>query len=123
MRKRVALARAVAYEPTAFLMDEPFSALDAQTRIHVGNFFLRMLENLGQTVLFVTHDIEEAVAMADRVIVLSKGPGHIVQEIDVDIPRPRDYHDTRFHPLFKDLQQVVWDSLGYSHGSAKEEDQ
>ncbi|CAN5365557.1 ABC transporter ATP-binding protein [soil metagenome] len=117
MRKRVALARAVAYEPAAFLMDEPFSALDAQTRIRVGNFFLRMLEDLGQMVLFVTHDIEEAVAMADRVIVLSKGPGRVIRTIDVNIPRPRDYHETRFHPLFKDLQQEVWDSLGYSNGS------
>ncbi|PJJ55366.1 ABC transporter ATP-binding protein [Compostimonas suwonensis] len=117
MRKRVALARAVAYEPSAFLMDEPFSALDAQTRIRVGNFFLRMLEDLGQTVLFVTHDIEEAVAMADRVIVLSKGPGRVIETINVTIPRPRDYHDTRFHPLFKDLQQRVWDSLGYSQGA------
>jgi NitT/TauT family transport system ATP-binding protein len=119
MRKRVALARAVAYAPSAFLMDEPFSALDAQTRIHVGNFFLRMLENLGQTVLFVTHDIEEAVVMADRVIVLSSGPGHVTQVVDVPIPRPRDYHDTRFHPAFRDLQQTVWDSLGDGHGDTE----
>jgi NitT/TauT family transport system ATP-binding protein len=120
MRKRVALARAVAYQPSALLMDEPFSALDAQTRIHVGNFFLRMLEDLGQTVLFVTHDIDESVAMADRVIVLSHGPGRVVEDIRVDIPRPRDYHDTRFHPAFRDLQQRVWNSLGYSQTGARE---
>ena len=104
-------------------MDEPFSALDAQTRIRVGNFFLRMLEDLGQTVLFVTHDIEEAVAMADRVIVLSKGPGRVLETIDVDIPRPRDYHETRFHPAFKDLQQRVWDTLGFSNGAASGDDE
>lgn len=119
MRKRVALARAVAYEPAAFLMDEPFSALDAQTRIYVGNFFLRMLEDLGQTVLFVTHDIEEAVAMADRVIVLSPGPGHVTKTVDVTIPRPRDYHETRFQPGFKDLQQDIWDSLGHGQDDAE----
>ena len=115
MRKRVALARALAYDPAVFLMDESFSALDAQTRIQVGNFFLNILAESGQTVLFVTHDIEEAVTLADRVLVMSRGPGRIVAEIPIDLPRPRDYYASRFDPGFKPLQQSVWDALGYSH--------
>lgn len=119
MRKRVAMARTLAYEPSVFLMDEPFSALDAQTRIQVGNFFLRILERTGQTVLFVTHDIEEGVALADRVLVMSQGPGRIAASIDVDLPRPRDYHATRFTPGFGDIQQTVWDALDQSHGGTE----
>ena len=117
MRKRVALARALAYDPAIFLMDESFSALDAQTRIQVGNFFLRLLERSGQTVIFVTHDIEEAVALADRVLVLSKGPGQITADIAIPLPRPRDYHASRFAPGFTTLQQRVWDTLGFSHAA------
>src|SRR5580658_7604316 len=117
MRKRVALARALAYDPAVFLMDESFSALDAQTRIQVGNFFLEILARSGQTVLFVTHDIEEAVTLADRVLVMSRGPGRIITTIDVTLPRPRDYYASRFDSGFKSLQQSVWDALGYSHGA------
>ena len=117
MRKRVALARALAYDPAVFLMDESFSALDAQTRIQVGNFFLGIQAQSGQSVLFVTHDIEEAVTLADRVLVMSPGPGRIVKAIDVPLPRPRDYYASRFEPGFNELQQTVWDALGYSHRS------
>lgn len=117
MRKRVSLARALAYDPSIFLMDEPFSALDAQTRIQVGNFFLRILEDSSQTVVFVTHDIEEAVALADRVAVMSRGPGRILKTIDVPLKRPRDYYMSRFAEGFSELQQEVWDALGYSHES------
>ncbi len=111
MRKRVAIARALAYDPAIFLMDESFSALDAQTRIHVGNFFLSLLAESRQTVVFVTHDIEEAVAVADRVLVMSSGPGRIECEIAVPLPRPRDYHASRFVAGFGDLQRRVWDAL------------
>lgn len=111
MRKRVAIARALAYDPAIFLMDESFSALDAQTRIQVGNFFLNLLAQSQQTVVFVTHDIEEAVALADRVLVMSRGPGRIECEIPVPLPRPRDYHATRFVAGFGDLQQRVWNAL------------
>ena len=120
MRKRVALARALAYDPAIFLMDESFSALDAQTRIQVGNFFLGLLQRSGQTVIFVTHDIEEAVALADRILVLSRGPGRITAEIAIPLPRPRDYHASRFAPGFADLQQRVWDALGFSHARQPE---
>ena len=111
MRKRVALSRTLAYEPTLFLLDEPFSALDAQTRIHVGNRFLRILERLGQTVMFVTHDIDEAIALADRVIVMSAAPGRVAAEFRIDLPRPRDYYQSRMAPGFGALQAAIWDVL------------
>jgi NitT/TauT family transport system ATP-binding protein len=111
MRKRVALARTLAYEPRVFLLDEPFSALDAQTRIHVGNRFLRILEKLGQTVLIVTHDIDEAIAMADRVVVMTASPGRIAREFVVDLPRPRDYYRSRFEPGFREMQESIWEIL------------
>jgi NitT/TauT family transport system ATP-binding protein len=91
-------------------MDESFSALDAQTRIHVGNFFLSLAQSQ-QTVVFVTHDIEEAVVLADRVLVMSHGPGRIECEIAVPLPRPRDYHASRFVAGFDDLQRRVWQAL------------
>lgn len=122
MRKRVALARALAYDPAVFLMDESFSALDAQTRIQVGNFFLGILAQSRQTVLFVTHDIEEAVTLADRVLVMSRGPGRIVKAIDIPLPRPRDYYASRFTQGFNELQQAVWDALGYSHRAGQDSD-
>jgi NitT/TauT family transport system ATP-binding protein len=111
MRKRVALARAIAHRPAVFLMDEPFSALDAQTRIRVGNFCLGIVERMHQSVIFVTHDIDEAVALADRVLVLSRGPGRLVADFRIDLPRPRDYHETRYVEGFAEIQQVVWDAL------------
>jgi NitT/TauT family transport system ATP-binding protein len=111
MRKRVALARTMAYEPRVFLLDEPFSALDAQTRIHVGNRFLRILEKLGQTVLIVTHDIDEAIAMADRVVVMTASPGRIAREFVVDLPRPRDYYRSRFELGFREMQESIWEIL------------
>ncbi len=111
MRKRVALARTMAYEPQVYLLDEPFSALDAQTRIYVGNRFLRILEQLGQTVLVVTHDIDEAIAMADRVLVMTASPGRIAREFAIDLPRPRDYYRSRFEPGFRDLQEGIWEIL------------
>jgi NitT/TauT family transport system ATP-binding protein len=118
MRKRVALARTLAYQPTVFLMDEPFGALDAQTRVVVGNFFLRILEQSGQSVIFVTHDIEEAVTMGDRVIVLSHGPASTVcDEVKIDLPRPRDYYESRFDPAAADYQRHLWNALGFKDRS------
>lgn len=111
MRKRVALARALAYRPAVFLMDEPFGPLDAITRGHVGNFFLKVLEDARQTTLFVTHDIDEAVALADRVMVLSRRPGRHVATIDVPMPRPREYHGSRFTDGFQEIRGKVADAL------------
>lgn len=112
MRKRVALARALAYEPAVFLMDEPFGALDAQTRIRVGNFLIGLLARFRQTTVFVTHDIDEAVALADRIIVMTRSPGQIAGIIDVPLPYPRDYYETRFADGFTDIQRKVWELLG-----------
>jgi NitT/TauT family transport system ATP-binding protein len=111
MRKRVALARTLAYDPRLFLMDEPFGPLDAQTRILIGREFLAIWERLGKSVLFVTHDVEEAIALADRVLVMSPRPGRIVAEFRIDIPRPRDYEEIRFEPQFRDLQRAIWYAL------------
>jgi len=111
MRKRVALSRTMAYEPDVFLLDEPFSALDAQTRIHVGNSFLRILEKLGQTVIFVTHDIDEAIALADRVVVMTAAPGQIAAEFKINLPRPRDYYKSRMSPGFSEMQDQIWQVL------------
>ena len=111
MRKRVALARTLAYDPRLFLMDEPFGPLDAQTRILIGREFLAIWERLAKSVLFVTHDVEEAIALADRVLVMSPRPGRIVAEFRVDLPRPRDYEEIRFEPQFRDLQRAIWHAL------------
>ena len=111
MRKRVALARTLAYDPRLFLMDEPFGPLDAQTRILIGREFLAIWERLAKSVLFVTHDVEEAIALADRVLVMSPRPGRIVAEFRIDLPRPRDYEEIRFEPQFRDLQRAIWHAL------------
>jgi NitT/TauT family transport system ATP-binding protein len=112
MRKRVALARAFAYRPAVFLMDEPFGALDAQTRIKVGNFLLSLLGDAAQTTVFVTHDIDEAVALADRIVVMSASPGRIAGVVDVPLRKPRDYYQTRFEDGFREVQRTVWELLG-----------
>jgi NitT/TauT family transport system ATP-binding protein len=111
MRKRVALARALAYQPTVFMMDEPLSALDAQTRIQVGNFFLGILQRFGQSVVFVTHDIDEAVALADRILIMTPAPGRVSAIVDVPLPKPRSYYESRFADGFKDIQKRVWELL------------
>lgn len=111
MRKRVALARTFAYEPSVFLMDEPFGSLDAQTRILVGNFFLNTLRRAGQTVLFVTHDVDEAIALADRIVILSKSPGRVATIIDDNLPKPRDYYQSRHVTGFNDLQKRIWEVI------------
>ena len=111
MRKRVALARTLAYDPRVFLMDEPFGPLDAQTRILIGREFLAIWERLAKSVLFVTHDVEEAIALSDRVLVMSPRPGRIVAEFTIDLPRPRDYEEIRFEPQFRELQRAIWHAL------------
>jgi NitT/TauT family transport system ATP-binding protein len=111
MRKRVALARTLAYDPRLFLMDEPFGPLDAQTRIIIGREFLAIWERLAKSVLFVTHDVEEAIALSDRVLVMSPRPGRIVAEFRIDLPRPRNYEEIRFEPEFRELQRSIWHAL------------
>lgn len=111
MRKRVGIARAIAYDPDVYLMDEPFGPLDAQMRIRLGGEFLAIWEQLGKSVIFVTHDVEEAVAMADRVLVMSRSPGTVKEEFAISLPRPRHFHEVRFEPEFQRLQRAIWRSL------------
>lgn len=111
MRKRVALARTLAFDPSLFLMDEPFGPLDALTRVHIGDEFLAIWQRVRKSVIFVTHDVEEAIGLADRVIVMSPHPGRIKAEFAVTFPRPRDYQEIRFAPDFVALQREVWEAL------------
>ncbi|GGA26569.1 ABC transporter ATP-binding protein [Paenibacillus physcomitrellae] len=111
MKKRVALARTFAYDPDIYLMDEPFGPLDAQTRVKIGEEFLHIWENVGKSVLFITHDIEEAIALSDRVIVMSARPGRIKAEFKVNLARPRPFYDIRFDPVFKELQKEIWTQM------------
>lgn len=117
MRKRVALARTLAHDPEVLLMDEPFGPLDAQTRIRLGGEFLALWESVGKSVMFVTHDVEEAIALSDRVVVMSAAPGHIKAEFVVDLPRPRDFYEIRFDERFKELHREIWHQLAAEHGA------
>ena len=89
MQQRVAIARALANQPRVLLMDEPFGALDAQTRAVMQDNLLELRERINATIVFVTHDIDEAIVLADRVLIMSAGPGRILRELDVALPRPR----------------------------------
>src|SRR5215475_10549510 len=107
MRKRAALIRTLVYDPPVILMDEPFGALDAQTRTQLQADLLR-LWNLGRkTIIFVTHDIAEAIALGDRTLVLSRSPSRIAGEHAITIPRPRDVHGIMSHPDFNALYQRI----------------
>ena len=111
MRQRVAIARTLAREPQVLLMDEPFGALDAQTRIVVQNEFVRLWESRRSTVVFVTHDLTEAIALGDRVMVFSARPGRIRSEYVVDLPRPRVVDELQSDPRFQSLHRRVWADL------------
>ena len=111
MRQRVSLARLLAYEPDIYLMDEPFGALDYQTKIVMGRELLRIWEAGRRSIVFVTHDIEEAVALADRVIVMSPRPGRIIAEHPITFERPRDPRALRGDPRFGALVQQIWTEL------------
>src|SRR5579875_2236721 len=112
MRKRVALAQALIVGPEVLLMDEPFSSLDVQTREFMENDLLALWQEDRKTVLFVTHDLEEAIALSDRVLVLSAGPeAHVVGSYPVELPRPRDVTEVRLDPRFREVYQAVWERL------------
>ena len=112
MRKRVAMAAALINEPRILLMDEPFGALDVQTKAIMQTELLGLWEQLRPSVLFITHDLEEAVALADRVVVMTSGPGTVKAVFDIDLPRPRGaIQDIRFQPEFLELHRQIWESL------------
>ena len=111
MRQRVALARTLAINPTLWLLDEPFSALDAQTRLSVQTQFLELREKTKSTVILVTHDLEEAAFLADRIIVLGTKPGYIKKIVDVPYARPRNIEILRTKSEFAELQNLLWRSI------------
>jgi NitT/TauT family transport system ATP-binding protein len=111
MQQRVAIARALAYEAELLLMDEPFASVDAQTRYELEDLVLSLNETTGLTVLFVTHDIDEAVYLGDRIVVLGGSPSNVRAVIDVDLPRPRNQHDTKSDPRFTALRTQVLELL------------
>lgn len=111
MRQRVALGRLLAYEPEIFLMDEPFGALDAQTKATMGRELLRIWSEHRRSVIFVTHDIEEAVTLSDRVIVLSPRPGRITLDLSIDLPRPRNGKLLRKSRAYLDYVDQVWNEI------------
>ena len=107
MRQRVAIARAMAVEPDVLLMDEPFGALDAHTRILLQRELLRVWENHKKTVLFVTHSVDEAIYLADKIVVMSKRPGVVREEITVTLPRPRDRAVPEYGQLYAKILQML----------------
>ncbi len=111
MRKRVPLATTLIYGPTVLLMDEPFSALDVQTRNLMENELLDLWAETRNTVLFVTHDLEEAIALSDEVIVLTAGPGRIKASYPIPIARPRNVVEIRFREAFTRLYEQIWKDL------------
>jgi sulfonate transport system ATP-binding protein len=111
MRKRVALAQTLINEPHILLMDEPFSALDVQTRVLMGNELLTLWSATSASVVFVTHDLEEAIALADRVVVLTAGPATVKGSYKIDLPRPRNTSEIRFDPHFVQLYHMIWEDL------------
>jgi NitT/TauT family transport system ATP-binding protein len=109
MRKRVALAQTLILDPQMLLMDEPFSALDIQTRQLMENELLELWSVDRKSVLFITHDLEEAIALSDRVIALSAAPEtHPLGEFTIDLPRPRDVAEIRMSPRFIELHEAIW---------------
>ena len=110
MKQRVGLARALATEPEVLLMDEPFAALDAQTRDLMQAELLQIWERTKKTVLFVTHSIEEAAYLSDRVVVMTARPGRMKNVIKIDLPRPRDY-EMRLTPEFNEIKAKIWNTL------------
>jgi len=111
MRQRVGIARALVSEPDILLMDEPFGAIDAMTREAMQGELERIIASTGQTVVFITHSIDEAIQLADRVVVISHRPGTIREIVDVDLPRSRFTDEVKRDPRFAELREHVWSLL------------
>jgi NitT/TauT family transport system ATP-binding protein len=112
MQQRVAIARALAYEPEVLLMDEPFGSLDALTRLDLEDTLLRLWAELKTTILFITHDIEEAIYLSDRIWVLSGRPSHIIEEVTIRFPRPRSQLHTRAETRFMEIRNKIYRQIG-----------
>lgn len=115
MQQRVAIARAIAARPRFLLMDEPFASVDAQTRMQLETLVLDLWKEFGWTVLLVTHDIDEAIFLADRVLVLSARPSRIVREIPIALSRPRDHLTTKAMPAFQSYRREINELIGVLH--------
>ena len=111
MRKRVALAQSLINGPRILLMDEPFSALDVQTRSLMENELLSLWSSTSASVVFVTHDLEEAISLSDRVFVITAAPGTVKSNYRVDLPRPRNVAEIRFQPRFTEIYEEIWKDL------------
>jgi NitT/TauT family transport system ATP-binding protein len=111
MRQRTALARTFALDASLLLMDEPFGALDAQTKLQLQDLLLRLCQQHRHSVLLVTHDLAEAVAVSDRVVVMSSRPGRIVADVPIDLPRPRSIRELQKDPHFHELYARLWTHL------------
>jgi NitT/TauT family transport system ATP-binding protein len=111
MKQRVGIARALVTEPDILLMDEPFGAIDAMTREAMQGELERIIASTGQTVVFITHSIDEAIQLADRVVVISHRPGTISEIVDVDLPRSRFTDEVKRDPRFAELREHVWSLL------------
>ena len=111
MLQRVMIARTLAYAPQTYLMDEPFGSLDAQLRMRMHGELLALWESTGATIVFVTHDLQEAITLADRVVVMSKRPGRPKLVVDIELPRPRDVVDVHANPAFGVYFRQLWAAL------------
>ena len=112
MRQRSAMIRTILYGSPILLLDEPLSALDAQTRLLMQEWLLEVWSSLGSSVFYITHDLEEAIALADKVVVMTAGPGGTVKAVfPIDLPRPRVVQEIRFQKRFVDLYQQIWEAL------------
>ena len=111
MQQRVAIARAIAYQPEVLLMDEPFAAVDAQTRADLEDLIRTVWKKLGVTILFVTHDIDESVYLGERVIILSSSPTIVQEDLTIDLPADRDQLNTRALPRFTELRHHVYEQI------------
>ncbi len=111
MQQRAGLARALAVNPSLLLMDEPFGSLDAQTREMMQEELLRILESEKKTMVFVTHSIDEAILLGDRIVMMSRRPGRVRDILPVEIPRPRKISSVRSHPRYIELRNSIWEML------------
>jgi NitT/TauT family transport system ATP-binding protein len=111
-RKRVALAATFVNDPSILLMDEPFSALDVQTRALMSDELMELWAGTGSSVVFVTHDLEESIALADKVVVMTAGPATVKEVFTIDLPRPRRVESIRLEPRFVEIYREIWSSLG-----------